>query len=53
MKELLKAHNVSPSFLSVLLAAGEPPRESEEGFDNSILNEYGDGSFCQSPRKST
>jgi hypothetical protein len=53
MKELLKAHNVSPSFLSVLLAAGEPPRESEEGFGNSILNEYRDGSFCQSPRKST
>jgi len=45
MKELLKAHNVSPSFLSVLLAAGEPPRESEEGFGNSILNEYRDGSF--------
>lgn len=45
MEELVRIHDVSLDFLSVLRAFGDPPRESEEGFGNAIYNEYGDDSF--------
>lgn len=45
MQKLVNVLNVSPDFLSVLSAFGDPPRESEEGFGNAIYSEYADGSF--------
>jgi hypothetical protein len=45
MQELVRVLDVSPDFLSVLSAFGDPPRDSEEGFGNAIYNEYDDGSF--------
>ena len=45
MEGLVRVLDVSPDFLSVLSAFGDPPRDSEEGFGNAIYNEYDDGSF--------
>jgi hypothetical protein len=47
MESIIEIHSISPDFLTVLYAAGVPPRDSEEGFGHPIENWYEDGSFCR------
>lgn len=47
METVVETLNVPPDFLTILLAAGDQPRQSEAGFGHPVETTYEDGSFCK------
>jgi hypothetical protein len=47
MRKILSFHQVSPSFLAILLACGDQPRVCDEGLSNVSLEKSSDGSFSK------